>query len=233
MNTHKILRFLKDVAANNNRERFAEHKGEYLSAREDFEQGVALLIGRLAKMDPSVAHITVKDATYRFYRDTRFSPDKSPYKRHFGAYICAHGKKALHGGYYIHLEPDHCMLAVGSYWLPTTILTSCRNEIMANIDDWRKIVEKRSFIHKFGHPGKGVWDEHEKGLGIAHLSSAPKGFPKDYEYLEYLKMKDYCCWQAVPNTFFEGDEWLDKAIETFRVAKPMMDFVNAVIDDYE
>lgn len=233
MNTHKILSFLKDIAANNNREWFAEHKEEYLAAREDFEQGVALLIGRLAKMDPSVAHITVKDATYRFYRDTRFSPDKSPYKRHFGAYICAHGKKALHGGYYIHLEPDHSMLAVGSYWLPTNILTSCRNEIMANIDDWRKIVEKRSFIQKFGHPGKGVWDEHEKGFGIAHLSSAPKGFPKDYEYLEYLKMKDYCCWQAVPNTFFEGEEWLDKAIETFRVAKPMMDFVNAVIDDYE
>ena len=101
MNTHKILSFLKDVAANNNREWFAEHKEEYLAAREDFEQGVALLIGRLTKMDPSVAHITVKDATYRFYRDTRFSPDKSPYKRHFGAYICAHGKKALHGGYYI------------------------------------------------------------------------------------------------------------------------------------
>ena len=233
MNTHKILSFLKDIAASNNREWFAEHKEEYLAAREDFEQGVALLIGRLSKMDPSVAHITVKDATYRFYRDTRFSPDKSPYKRHFGAYICAHGKNALHGGYYIHLEPDHCMLAVGSYWLPTNILTSCRNEIMANIDDWRKIVEKRSFIQKFGHPGKGVWDVQEKGFGIAHLSSAPKGFPKDYEYLEYLKMKDYCCWQAVPNTFFEGDEWLDKAIETFRVAKPMMDFVNAVIDDYE
>jgi len=101
MNTHKILSFLKDIAANNNREWFAEHKEEYLAAREDFEQGVALLIGRLAKMDPGVAHITVKDATYRFYRDTRFSPDKSPYKRHFGAYICAHGKKALHGGYYI------------------------------------------------------------------------------------------------------------------------------------
>ena len=28
-----------------------------------------------------------------------FSNDKSPYKNHLGAYIAAHGKKALHGGY--------------------------------------------------------------------------------------------------------------------------------------
>ena len=31
----------------------------------------------------------------------------------------------------------------------------------------------------------------------------------------------------------EGDKWLDKAVEIFKVAKPMMDFMNAVIDDYE
>ncbi|MBP5276918.1 MAG: DUF2461 domain-containing protein [Prevotella sp.] len=233
MDTNRIIEFLKDISANNNREWFLEHKEEYQAARASFEQGVDMLISHLVKMDPSVAHITVKDATYRFYRDTRFSPDKSPYKRHLGAYICAHGKKALHGGYYIHLEPDHCMLAVGSYWLPTNILTSCRNEIMANIDEWRKIVEKKTFVQLFGHPGKGVWDNHERGFGISHLINAPKGFPKDYEYLDYLKMKDYCCWRAVSNNFFEGDGWLEEAINTFRVAKPMMDFINGVIDDYE
>ena len=233
MDTKRIIQFLKEVAANNNREWFAAHKDEYLAVKADFEQAVGLLISRLTKMDPSIAHITVKDATYRFYRDTRFSPDKSPYKRHLGAYVCAHGKKALHGGYYMHLEPDHCLLAVGSYWLPTNILTSCRNEIMANIDQWRNIVEKKPFLQTFGKPGKGVWDEHERGFGIAHLSSAPKGFPKDYEFLNYLKMKDYCCWEVVPDTFFEGDDWVDRAVEIFRIAKPMMDFVNAVIDDYE
>ncbi len=233
MNTKRTIQFLKDIAANNNREWFIAHKEEYLAVREDFEQGVGMLIGRLSEMDPSVAHITVKDATYRFYRDTRFSPDKSPYKRHLGAYICAHGKKALHGGYYIHLEPDHCLLAVGSYWLPTNILTSCRNEIMVNIDLWRKIVEKKAFVKNFGTPGKGVWDENERGFGISHLTSAPKGFPKDYEFLDYLRMKDYCCWKVVPDSFFEGDDWMDEAIDIFRVAKPMMDFINAVIDDYE
>ena len=138
MDAQRIIQFLRDVSANNNRPWFQEHKDEYLAVQPNFEQRVAQAIARITDVDSTIAHLTVRDTTYRFYRDTRFSPDKSPYKNHMGAYISAHGKKSLHGGYYIHLEPDHCLLACGTYWLPTNILTSCRNEIMANIDRWRE-----------------------------------------------------------------------------------------------
>ena len=134
MNVKKINHFLQDVAAHNNREWFLEHKAEYLAAKSDFEEGIRKAIAHYAGFDDEIAHLQVKDCTYRFYRDIRFSSDKSPYKRHFGAYICAHGKKSLRGGYYIHVEPGHCLLAVGAYCLPTNILTSCRNEIMGNIE---------------------------------------------------------------------------------------------------
>lgn len=46
-------------------------------------------------------------------------------------------------------------------------------------------------------------------------------------------MKDYCCWHGVPDTFFDGDSWLDDMSEILKVGKPMMDFINSVIDDYE
>ena len=188
MQAKRILDFLKDIAANNNRPWFQEHREEYLACKADFEKGIAQAISRIASFDSEIVHLQVKDCVYRFYRDTRFSPDKSPYKRHLGAYICAKGKKALRGGYYIHLEPGNCLLATGSYWLPT---------------------------------------------GLQCLKSCPSGFPKDYEFIQYLRMKDYCCWKNVPDTFFEGDQWLDEAANIFKVAKPMMDFMNSVIDDYE
>ena len=232
MDTKRILGFLRDISANNNRQWFAQHKDEYLAAKEDFEAGIALAIPKIATMDPSVAHIKVKDAVYRFYRDTRFSSDKSPYKRHLGAYIAAHGKKALHGGYYIHLEPGACMLACGSYYLPTNILTACRNEIIANEKLWLQIVENPRFVQLFGTPGAHDLTE-KQGFGIAALKTAPAGFPRDYRYMPYLRMKDYCCWKQVPDNFFDGDDWLDEMMTVFAVAKPMMDFVNAVIDDYE
>ena len=53
MDTQRILQFLKDVAANNNRPWFQSHKDEYDAVRQDFEAGVAQLIGRIADFDDS------------------------------------------------------------------------------------------------------------------------------------------------------------------------------------
>ena len=80
MDAKRILRFLRQVAANNDRQWFQAHKSEYDAVRADFEQGIAQAIARITTFDPEIAHLKVKDCTYRFYRDTRFSPDKSPYK---------------------------------------------------------------------------------------------------------------------------------------------------------
>lgn len=248
MNITREINFLKAVAANNDRQWMQEHKDEFTACRKDFEQTVTDIITEFTKFDSEIGNLQAKDCCYRFYRDIRFSPDKSPYKRHFGAYICSDGKKSLRGGYYIHLEPGNCLLATGSYWLPTNILTSCRNEIMGNIDQWLAAVENPKFLRFFGRPGAGVWPElagdydeqqaakaktSEKGFGLTMLKTCPAGFPRDYEHIEYLRMKDYCCWRSVPDTFFEGDRWLTESMKIFKVAKPMMDFMNAVIDDYE
>lgn len=232
MNTSKILKFLKAITVNNNRQWFADHRKEYELVRKDFEHDISKAIDAIAVFDSSVSHLTVKDVIYRFNRDTRFSADKSPYKRHFGAYISAHGKKSLHGGYYIHVEPGNCLLACGCYCLPTNILTACRNEIMGNIDTWRGIVEQPLFVETFGKVGCKPWGDIH-GFGIEHLKTCPSGFPRDYEFIEYLRMKDYCCWQQVPDDFFAQDDWIEKAIEIFKIAKPMMDFINNVVDDYE
>lgn len=246
MNSKMILNFLREVMMNNNRPWFQAHKDEYLAAKAEFESGIGKAITRITSFDESIAHVTVKDATYRFYRDTRFSPDKSPYKNHMGAYINAHGKKALRGGYYIHLEPDHCLFAIGNYWLPTNILTSCRNEMMANTDEWLKCVESKAFQKYFGNVGneqkkqdneqKSEWEESwdsPQGFGLTKLKTCPAGFPRDWEYVKYLRLKDYCCWHHVSDDFFEGDGWLNEMERMFKTGKPMMDFVNAVIDDYE
>jgi hypothetical protein len=51
--------------------------------------------------------------------------------------------------------------------------------------------------------------------------------------VEYLRQKDYCCWHQVADNFYHGDGWLDAIEPMFRAAKPMMDLMNSVIDDYE
>ncbi|MGN1375011.1 MAG: DUF2461 domain-containing protein [Prevotella sp.] len=232
MKTRLILDFLSDIKVNNNRQWFQANKDRYMEVRTEFETFVADAITCISEFDNTISHITVKDATYRFYRDTRFSQDKSPYKRHLGAYIAAHGKKSLHGGYYIHFEPGNCLLACGNYYLPTNILTSCRNEIMANIDRWLDIVESKAFVKTFGKAGVAEWGD-ERGFGLETLKKAPSGFPRDYEHIEYLRLKDYCCWTRISDDFFASDNWRKAMTEIFLIGKPMMDFINDVVDDYE
>lgn len=235
MDCKRINRFLANIAVHNNREWFAEHKKEYEACRDNFQADIERFIARLSEIDPKVAHLTAKDCCYRFYRDVRFSQDKSPYKRHFGAYICSAGRKSLRGGYYVHVQPGHCLLAFGCYWLPNNILTSCRNEIMGNIGEWRKAVENGHFVNAFGYPNEGHWDDDDisdKGFGLSVLKTMPKGFPRDYEHAQYLRMKDYCCWTAVTDDFFSQKDWMDRMLQLAETAKPMMDFINSVVDDY-
>ena len=101
----KTLKFLSDLARNNNRPWFNAHKDRYLEAKAEFEAMVEELIPSLQRLDPELGPLTLSECTYRIYRDTRFSPDKTPYKVHMGAYINRQGKKSPFAGYYVHISP--------------------------------------------------------------------------------------------------------------------------------
>lgn len=221
MQTDIIFDFLRDITVHNDRAWFAENKARYEEARAVFEDMVQQVINRIATFDGTVSHLQVKDCTYRFYRDTRFSEDKSPYKRHLGAYINARGKKSWHGGYYFHLEPGGCMLAGGSYCLPSPILKAVRESVMDEIGEFRRIVEAEDFRQAFPL------------IGETRLKTMPKGFPKDFPYPEYLQPKDYSVAQRVPDDFFRSEDWLEHTVDKFRLMKPFLDFVNRAIDDME
>lgn len=216
-----ILGFLSDVAAHNTREWFAENRSRYEEARLLFERYVEEAIARIAMFDSTVAHVQVKECTYRFYRDTRFSEDKSPYKRHFGAYINACGRKAFHSGYYLHVEPGCCMLAGGAWCLPSSILKAVRQSIVDEIDEFRSIVEAPEFQACF------------PVIGESRLKRLPKGFASDFPYPQYLQPKDYSVCHRVEDDFFGSAGWLDEMERVFRIMKPYNDFVNYTIDDYE
>ena len=180
---------------------------------------VGRLIPRIAMFDDSVAHLAVKDCTYRFYRDTRFSEDKSPYKLHFGAYVNACGKKSWHSGYYFHLQPGGCMLAGGAWCLPPKMLKAVRQSVVDEIEEFRSIVEADDFKAAF------------PVIGETRLKTLPKGFPKDFPYPDYIRPKDYSVCHAVDDDFFRGPDWLERTAQVFQLMKPYNDFINYTIDE--
>ena len=108
---------------------------------------------------------------------------------------------------------------------------------MGNIDEWLNSVENKDFIGYFGNVGEGKWDgtsiATDKGFGLSFLKTCPKGFPKDYEHIEYLRMKDYCCWLKLSDDFFQQRDWATRLASICKIGKPMMDIINSVVDDYE
>ena len=221
MNAALIFRFLKELAANNNREWFNAHRDRYTAAQQAFEEMVTAVIARIATFDESVAQVRAKDCTYRIYRDTRFTPDKTPYKIHMGAYINPMGKNAQHCGYYLHLQPEGSLLAGGSWCPPPPLLRALRQAVYDNMDEYRSIVEDPAFSQYFPLVGENF------------LKTAPKGFPKDYPYIKYLQCKEYTVQCPVPDSFLTAPDFLDRTEEIFRQMKRFSDFVNYTIDEYE
>ena len=95
----QIIEFLTELRSHNNREWFQDNKSRYDALRKVFIDEVQDLIGRISLFDPEVAGLEAKDCLFRIYRDIRFSPDKTPYKCHFAAYISQGGRASERGGY--------------------------------------------------------------------------------------------------------------------------------------
>lgn len=213
------LAFLAEVAQNNNRPWFEAHRDAYTEARASFESMVADLLPRIAEFDAGIGHLSVKDCTYRFYRDIRFSPDKSPYKRHFGAYINSHGKKSFHGGYYLHLQPGNSLLGGGAYCLSSPLLAAVRRDVMENISEFRGIVEANGFRRLF------------PVIGMDRVKTLPKGVRRDFPFPQYVRPKDYSVGCSLEDGFFNTADWLEKTVHAFKVMKPYLDFINFTIDE--
>ncbi|MDB5153834.1 MAG: hypothetical protein JWR54_2585, partial [Mucilaginibacter sp.] len=110
--------FLKDIAANNNREWFLTNKPAHDKATENVIEFAGELIRELNKIDPAIdAHLDPKKCVMRIYRDVRFSLDKTPYKNNFGIGKLTSGKNVMHVGYYMHIQPGASFIAGGS-WMP-------------------------------------------------------------------------------------------------------------------
>ena len=77
------LQFLRNLEKNNNRDWFNENKTLYQEAQQDVISFVEKLMEEMADFDEEIGKLEAKKSVFRIYRDTRFSKDKTPYKKQF------------------------------------------------------------------------------------------------------------------------------------------------------
>src|SRR5882672_11336372 len=133
------IEFLRKLARNNRREWFQPRKEIFeTKVKQPMIDLVEAVNAELLHFAPD--HITdPKKAIYRIYRDTRFSPDKTPYKTHIAAIFPRRAlDRQASAGFYFHLAPEETGIAAGLYQPGKEELRAARLWLQDNHDRFRK-----------------------------------------------------------------------------------------------
>ena len=220
----EILAFLRDLEQNNVPEWFPAHKERYLFVQKKWNAFCEELIREIGAYDADIAQLTLRDCTYRIYRDTRFSQDKSPYKTHFGAFLAKGGKKSMHAGYYFHVGtgtsgsyPQAHMLAAGNYCYESAVVKILREDISYG---WREFSEEilARIPSDFRVDMEGA------------LKRVPRDYPADAPYADWMRLKNYCLLADADDDFILQPHLAQRVAERFRSTKPFLDYINRAVD---
>ncbi|UKT63115.1 DUF2461 domain-containing protein [Pedobacter mucosus] len=214
----ETLKFIQEVAENNNREWFAINKPRYEEAKSDVLILVSELILGLSKVDPLLsAEADPKKSLMRIYRDVRFSKNKDPYKNNFGIWFSAK-KGGNEPGYYLHIQPGKSFIA-GGYWMPEAPhLKLIRQEIDYNIDEFKEVINNKEFRENF-----------QLGTGNS-LKNAPKGYDPADPNIEFLKLKSFEASMRLEDKEFFNPDLVNKLISYFKVVHPLVVFLRSAIE---
>ena len=210
------IEFLEQLAANNNREWFNEHKARYETQVLDVAlRFIQSMQDPLAQFAPRFTAIPqrVGGSLMRVYRDTRFSKNKLPYKTNIGIQFRHEQAKDVHSpGYYVHVDPEQVFLGVGMWRPESDALHAIRQRIVARPSEWKNALGDPKFRRHFE-------------LGGESLSRAPQGFDKDHELIGDIKRKSFI---AVRNLDVEDSfspQFQRKVEASFIAAAPFMKFL--------
>jgi uncharacterized protein (TIGR02453 family) len=177
------------------------------------------LVHQIGEAFPRFAPEVVADpkvSLYRIYRDTRFSPDKSPYKTHAAAVFPVRGVPKNSGpGLYFHIAPDEVLIGGGIYMPDSSVLRAVRARIAASPREFRAIVESQRFRKAF--------DELEG----EQLKTMPKGFSADHSAAKYLRYKQFLFGKVFPPKLATSSRFLPTILDCFEEGMPLIRFLAA------
>ncbi len=210
-----VFGFLKKLQKNNNREWFNENKSTYIAAHEKAIGFADELLAQMKKHD-DIETISGKKSLFRIYRDVRFSKDKSPYKNHFSGQLKRAGKM-LRGGYYFHLEPGNVLIACGFFQPNKDDLLRIRQEIAADAQPLRDIIEDSKFKKAFN------------GLEGEQLKTAPKGFDKEHPDIDLLRYKSFYVMSKFTDEEALNRDFAKKVSDKFQIMRPYLNYFSEVL----
>lgn len=212
--------FFKELSKNNNREWFADHKPQYEEIRRWWLAGIEQVHAMVSEAWPEVKHSNFH--TFRIYRDTRFSLDKTPFKTHIGSTLAPPTARDVHSAG-VYLEAGMPTSDTGVFvgiWAPeSNVLKKLRRAIVDNIEEWEEIVK---------HPD--LLKYYPDWFG-ERLKTAPKGWPKDHPQIEYLRLKHLGRFSLMSPEMFASEQWMEEMAKRIIAAVPLLRFLDYSVNE--
>ncbi|HEX9767194.1 MAG TPA: DUF2461 domain-containing protein [Nitriliruptorales bacterium] len=160
------VRFLAGISSHNDRDWFDSHRDLYeqawLEPAKDFVVASGDALADIAPM--VVADPRVNGSIFRINRDTRFSPDKRPYKDHLDLWFWEGERKDAISGWFARITAKQVVIGVGSHGFDRKQLATYRERV-ADPRDGARLLDGVRTVRRAGFPVKGE-----------HYRRTPKGY---------------------------------------------------------
>ncbi|HEY6967712.1 MAG TPA: DUF2461 domain-containing protein [Candidatus Angelobacter sp.] len=214
----QALTFLRNLKRNNRREWFQPRKSEYERLiKVPMLELIGCLNEEFARFAPEYVTPPQK-ATYRIYRDTRFSKDKSPYKTHISAIFPRYTAAKREGAvFYFHFTEKEVLIFGGIYMPEREELLAYRNLLQERHEELEKILADKKLRRILGD------------LQGGQLTRTPKGFPADHPAESLLRQKQWYLEGTLDGQLLTSGKLLPELARHFELMAPMVEFFNQAL----
>ena len=203
--------FLGELAANNRRDWFAEHKARYES---DLKAPALLLLDQVAHDLGRRSEQNLIPKLFRPHRDVRFSKDKTPYHTHLHMLWTIGAGTGQKPGLFLGISPGYVRLGGGIMGFDKPSLAG-----------WRAAVDG-----PFGDSIQAILDDlasHGLMPEEPELKRVPPPYDKDHRHGGLLRRKGLAVWRDVPAVQFKNPQ--SALSDLFDTLQPMLEGLLRVI----
>ena len=213
------LPFLRELAANNKREWFNEHKTRYQQLHSELLDFTDELIGALIPYDPLLIGVEPKNCLFRIYKDARYARDGAPYKTHFGIHVVSSGKRSdfNRAGFYLHIAPDSSMIGGGAHAPSPEWLKQIRLHILHNGAELMRVIEDETFTQYFGRLHGDRLVRPQQGF-TGERAASPS--------IEWIKFKALWVQRNLSDAQMRSTKLEQTVLETYLAYQPLQRFLN-------
>lgn len=212
----EIFQFLETLRDNNSKEWMDKNRSWYESTKGEVIELFDPILAELKRVDPRIVQPTARKAISRINNNLMFHPDRPTYKDHFGV-VFGYGKGLA--DFYVGLGLRDIEIAGGLWHPDSEKLKKVRLEIDYEGEKLQKIIESKSFQEQFE-----LYRQDS-------LKTTPKGYPKDHQYIELLRLKSFAAFRQITRKDVYSSRFPEMVIESYLAIVPMLDFINTAISD--